>query len=353
MMSRLLATPRSRRRTSRVPAVLPAVVGLAALLAACGDPGSAGGGSPEPEDTASGTAAATCEPVPDQELVVLEDDQKLQTVDNIIPAVNADLASSAPDVIPLLDTVSAALDTDTLIGLNRAVDVERRTSQEVAQEFVQQAGLEASDSSVGEGTSVAIGAADFAESATLGTIYGEVLESAGFDVTVTTIGNREAYLPALLDGSQVQVIPEYVGTLTEFLNKQVNGADAEAVASGDLDATVTELTSLGDEVGLTFGEPSPAQDQNAFAVTKSFAEEHGVTTLSELAETCGGLVLGGPPECTERPFCQPGLEGTYGLTFAEFRSLDAGGPLTKAALQNGEITLGLVFSSDGALSTSG
>lgn len=348
-MSRLLATHRSRRRA----AVLPAVVGLAALLAACGDPGSAGGGSPEPEETGGMTAAATCDPVPDKELVVLEDDQKLQTVDNIIPAVNADLAESSPEVITLLDSVSAALDTDTLIGLNRAVDVERRTSGEVAQEFVETAGLEASDPSAGEGTSVAIGSADFAESATLGTIYGKVLESAGYDVTVTTIGNREAYLPALVDGAQVQVVPEYVGTLTEFLNKQANGADAEAVASSDLDATVTELTTLGEDTGLAFGEPSPAQDQNAFAVTKAFAEEHGVTTLSELAEMCGGLVLGGPPECTERPFCQPGLEDTYGLDFAEFRSLDAGGPLTKSALQNGEITLGLVFSSDGALSTSG
>jgi osmoprotectant transport system substrate-binding protein len=148
------------------------------------------------------------------------------------------------------------------------------------------------------------------------------------------------------------VVPEYVGTLTEFLNKQVNGADAEPLASSDLDATMTELTTLGEEVGLAFGEPSPAQDQNAFAVTRAFAEEHGVSTLSDLAEACDGLVLGAGPECTERPFCQPGLEETYGLTFSEFRSLDAGGLLTKAALQNGEITLGLVFSSDGALSTS-
>ena len=49
-------------------------------------------------------------------------------------------------------------------------------------------------------------------------------------------------------------------------------------------------------------------------------------------------MLGGPPECTERPFCQPGLEETYGLEFADFRSLDAGGPLTKSALQQGEVT---------------
>ncbi|GMA36748.1 hypothetical protein GCM10025876_29520 [Demequina litorisediminis] len=62
-------------------------------------------------------------------------------------------------------------------------------------------------------------------------------------------------------------------------------------------------------------------------------------------------MLGGPPECPERPFCQPGLEDTYGIEVAEFRSLDAGGPLTKNAITTGEIALGLVFSSDGALAT--
>jgi len=342
-------TPHRTSTLRRSAAALAAVVGATGLLAACGEPGSAGGGG---STSAAGSAAATCEAVPDDALVVLEDDKALQTVDNIVPAVNADLASEAPDLVPLLDTVSAALDTDTLIELNKAVDIDRQTSEDVAAQFVEDAGLAADDASQGEGVTVAIGAADFAESATLGNIYADVLESAGYDVSVTTIGNRETYLPALLKGDQVQMVPEYVGTLTEFLNKDLNGADAEPQASGDLDATVAALTDLGEEAGLVFGTPSPAQDQNAFAVTQAFAAEHDLTTLSDLAEACGGLVLGAGPECTERPFCQPGLEDTYGLTFSEFRSLDAGGPLTKAALQKGEITLGLVFSSDGSLSTS-
>jgi len=343
----------SHRTTTlrRTTAALAVVVGATGLLAACGDPGSAGGGGSTSSTTGS-AAAATCEAVPGDALVVLEDDKKLQTVDNIIPAVNADLASQAPDLIPLLDTVSAALDTDTLIGLNKAVDIDRKTSEDVAAQFVQDAGIAAQDDSAGKGVTVAIGAADFAESATLGNIYADVLKSAGYDATVTTIGNRETYLPALLKGEQIQMVPEYVGTLTEFLNKDANGADAEPKASGDLDSTVAALTELGDAAGLTFGKPSPAQDQNAFAVTQGFAEAHDLTTLSDLAAACGGLVLGAGPECTERPFCQPGLEDTYGLTFSEFRSLDAGGPLTKAALQKGEITLGLVFSSDGSLATS-
>jgi osmoprotectant transport system substrate-binding protein len=86
-------------------------------------------------------------------------------------------------------------------------------------------------------------------------------------------------------------------------------------------------------------------------VTQEFADQLGVTTLSELADACGdgSLVLGGPAECPSRPFCQPGLEETYGLQFAEFREFDAGGPATKAAIQQGEVSMGLVFSSDGAL----
>jgi osmoprotectant transport system substrate-binding protein len=335
--------PRTHVSLPRALGAAAAVVSLA-FLTACGEPGSAGGGGSSPT---GGSNVAACEAVPGDELVVLEDDKQLQTVDNIVPAVNAAAIEGDDTLIPLLDSVSAALDTDTLIGLNKAVDVDRRSSEEVAQEFVAEAGLDNPEQS-GSGE-IAIGAADFAESSTLGNIYATVLNAAGYEATVTTIGNREAYLPALEDGEQVQVIPEYVGTLTEFINKDVNGADAEAVASSDLDATAEALAGLGEEVGLVFGEPSPAQDQNAFAVTKAFADEHGVTSLSELAEACGGLVLGGPPECTERPFCQPGLEETYGLEFAEFRSLDAGGPLTKSALQQGEVTLGLVFSSDGSL----
>ncbi|HEV6953258.1 MAG TPA: glycine betaine ABC transporter substrate-binding protein [Promicromonospora sp.] len=337
---------RSHVSLPRALGAAAAVVSLA-FLTACGEPGSAGNGGSTDAGGGGGGSLAACEAVPGDELVVLEDDQQLQTVDNIIPAVNAAAVEGDDTLVPLLDSVSAALDTDTLISLNKAVDVDRRTSQDVAEEFVADAGLDSPEQS-GSG-SVVVGAADFAESATLGTVYATVLEAAGYDAEVTTIGNREAYLPALEDGKQVQVIPEYVGTLTEFLNKKVNGADAEPVASSDLDATVEGLTGLGEEVGLVFGQPSPAQDQNAFAVTKAFADEHDVSTLSELAEACGGLVLGGPPECTERPFCQPGLEETYGLEFAEFTSLDAGGPLTKSALQQGEITLGLVFSSDGSL----
>ena len=98
--------------------------------------------------------------------------------------------------------------------------------------------------------------------------------------TVQQIGNRELYEPALEKG-EIQVVPEYAARSTEFLNKKVNGANAPAAS---LPVTSTRrspaLKALGDKVGLTFGKASAAQDQNAFAVTKAFADKYGVTTLS-------------------------------------------------------------------------
>jgi osmoprotectant transport system substrate-binding protein len=273
--------------------------------------------------------------------MVLEDDKQLQNADNIIPAVNA--AASDDALLANLNAVSAALTTDELVSLNAAVDVQRQSAPDVAQGWVDE-NIKDGDLQDGSG-SIKVGGANFTESTVLANIYADVLKQAGYDASVQEVGNRELYLKAL-EAGDIQVFPEYLSTFTEFLD----GDEAKQVASGDVQKTLDALKPLAEKAGLTVGEPSDAADQNAFAVTKEFADKLGVTTLSELGEACGsGLILGGPTECPDRPFCQPGLEKTYGLTFDSFRELDAGGPLTKTALQQGEISIGLVFSSDGAL----
>lgn len=329
-------------RSRRLMTILAGSALVAGLAAACGEAGQSGTDAPDPAATGQG-----CAPVAGDQLVVLADDQNLQTADNIVPAINADAAT--PELVAALDAVSAALDTPKLIGLNRAVGIDRQSSATAAEEFAAAEDLTAGIDGGGSGR-IVVGAANFPESETLGELYRIALEAAGFQAEVQTIGNRELYEPALERG-EVQVVPEYVGTLTTFLNAQVNGGDAESPASSDVAATMTALRELGEQVGLVFGEPSEAADQNAFAVTQAFAEEHDVSTLTELGEVCSGeaTVLGGPPECPQRPFCQPGLEDTYGLRVGQFSSLDAGGPLTKEALRTGEISVGLVFSSDGEL----
>src|SRR5690625_3240593 len=325
--------------------VLLAASAVALLgLAACGDPGSSGTTAPEENGEVSGEA---CEPIAGDDLISLDDDQGLQTVDNIIAAVNSEAAD--PALIAAVDTVADALDTPTLIELNRAVDVERNTSSQAAAAFVAENDLTAPQQAENPG-SIVVGAANFTESATLAELYAAVLADAGFNVEVRTIGNREVYLPALESG-ELTVVPEYAGTLTEYLNLDQNGSDADPVASSDLEDTMEHLTELAENAGLAVGSASDAADQNSFAVTADFAAEHNIATLSDLSEACGGVILGGPPECPERGFCQPGLEEVYGLTITDFRSLDAGGPLTKAALRNGEVAIGMILSSDPDLVT--
>jgi osmoprotectant transport system substrate-binding protein len=327
---------------ARIRWIAPLALALA-VTTACGESGSSGTGGDEGGDTAASGEA--CAPIAGDQLVVLEDDQHLQNADNIIPAVNAQTAQSQPAVLPALNAVSAALTTEELVDLNAAVDVERQAAEDVAAAWVEENGV-TEGLEQGSGA-ITVGAADFSEGIILANIYADVLNAAGFTATVAEPASRNLYLEALKAGEQIQVVPEYLATVTEF----IEGDDDNAVASGDVDETLAALEPLAASAGLAFGEPSEAADQNAFAVTQEFADELGVTTLSELADACGdgSLVLGGPPECPTRPFCQIGLEDTYGLEFADFQELDAGGPLTKAAIQQGEVSIGLVFSSDGAL----
>ncbi|GGL03176.1 glycine betaine ABC transporter substrate-binding protein [Mangrovihabitans endophyticus] len=314
----------------------------AVILAGCGESGSSGTEAP-----ATSAAGEGCAPVAGDSLVVLTDDKNLQNTDNVVPAINK--AASSPQMIAALDKVSAALDTPKLIELNKAVDVDRKSSKAAAQEFATANDL-TSGIEKGPGGDVTVGAANFSENATLGELYGIALTAAGYQVKVQQIGNRELYEPALEKGD-IDVVPEYAATLATFLSGKVNGDDAEDPSSPDLNTTMSNLKQLGEKVGLVFGTPSAAQDQNAFAVTSAFADKYGVKTLSDLAAKCSGAatVLGGPAECPQRPKCQQGLESTYDFKAGKFSSLDAGGPLTKTGLKQGTISVGLVFSSDAAL----
>jgi osmoprotectant transport system substrate-binding protein len=312
------------------------------ILAGCGSAGSSGTAAPPSSATGSG-----CAPVAGDTLVVLTDDTNLQNTDNVLPAINK--KASSPQLIAALDKVSAALDTAKLVELNKAVDIDRKSSKAAAQEFATAnnvtAGIEK-----GPGGKITVGAANFSENATLGELYSIALTAAGYTVKVQQIGNRELYEPALEKGD-IDVVPEYAATLATFLAGKVEGKSAKDPSSSDLTTTMTNLTALGEKTGLVFGTPSTAQDQNAFAVTTAFADKYGVKTLSDLAAKCSGAatVLGGPAECPQRPKCQAGLVSTYNFQAGKFSSLDAGGPLTKTGLKQGTISVGLVFSSDGAL----
>lgn len=191
-----------------------------------------------------------------------------------------------------------------------------------------------------EGPTITIGSANFSENALVAEIYAQALESEGYQVErKLNIGSREIYAPALESG-ELDLIPEYIGTMLTYLG---------GTASPDSDETYAALQAAWEPAGIQVLDYAAAQDKNGFVVTQATATELGLAKVSDLAAHNGTLVLGGPPECPEREFCLKGLEDVYGLSFAEFRPLDAGGPITVAALEGDEIQVGLLFTTDGTI----
>jgi len=191
---------------------------------------------------------------------------------------------------------------------------------------------------------VTVGSFNFSESAILGHIYGGALKAKGWTVKYRdNLGNREVVEPALERGD-IDLYPGYAATELEFINS------GKGEATPDAKATVDKLNTYLKAKGLEALKPSTAVDQNAFAVAKA-GKWASLKKLSDLAPVGDQLTLGGPAECPKRPFCQAGLEKLYGIHFKAFKALDAGGPLTKAALDKGDIDVGLIFSSDSAFAT--
>src|SRR5438093_2788109 len=196
----------------------------------------------------------------------------------------------------------------------------------------------------GSRTLVRIGSTNFPEQVILGELFGQVLEANGYQVERRfNLGSREIVAPALESG-QIDMYAEYLATYVTFLNK-----GDTSKASTDPVTTYRNLQDTLRGKNITVLDYAPAVDTNGFVVTKARADRDNLKKVSDLARFSGQITLGGPPECPQRPFCQPGLENTYGVKLKEFKALDAGGPLTVAALQGNQIDVALLFTTDAAI----
>src|SRR5437870_12963481 len=189
---------------------------------------------------------------------------------------------------------------------------------------------------------VIVGSTNFYEQITLGELYSQILEANGYKVTRKfNLGNREI-VQAAIESGQIDIDAEYLATLLAFVDK--NGTIAKPTT--DPKTTQTGLQKALDPKQLTVLDFAAATDQNGFVITKATADAKNIKAISDLQPYAGNYVLGGPPECPQRPFCQLGLKTVYGLEFKDFKPLDAGGPLTVAALEGKQIDVGLPFTSD-------
>jgi osmoprotectant transport system substrate-binding protein len=197
----------------------------------------------------------------------------------------------------------------------------------------------------GGSSTITIGSANFPENELLAEMYAQALEAKGVTVQRKfNIGARELYLKALKDGS-IDMVPEYNGALLAALSGQDVPKD---VSTPDevYDALQKVLPS-----GTETLEQSPAEDKDTLTVTSGTASKYSLKTIDDLKPVASKLTLGGGPEFAKRYQGVVGLKELYGITFKEFKPLDPGGPLTKAALKKGDIQVANIFSTDSTIET--
>ncbi|MEU7372772.1 ABC transporter substrate-binding protein [Streptomyces albidoflavus] len=204
----------------------------------------------------------------------------------------------------------------------------------------------------GDSSRLTVGSAGFTESDLLAQMYALLLRRAGYETELITVANRELYEPALESG-RVDVVPEYAATFADWLNAKENGPDADPVGSPDLATTMKALRRLATPRGLTVLDPGKAVDQNAFAVTREFAAEHSLRTLSDLGASGLPVRLAAGDECVSRPYCRPGLEKTYGIDVTAVDPKGVGTTQAKRAVQSGQDQLVLTTTTDATLDAFG
>jgi osmoprotectant transport system substrate-binding protein len=192
---------------------------------------------------------------------------------------------------------------------------------------------------------IIIGSTNFEEQAIVSNIWADVLKKAGYNVTVEpALGTRSIVVPAIEKG-QIDLEPDYAASLLGYLH---NGNILPA--AGEISTAVPADQKALASYGVTVLPATNALDTNVFVVTKATASKDHLTTVSSLKPYVSKLTLGGPPECPTFALCEPGLKTVYGLNFAGFKSLDEGGPLSVAALKNGEVQVVELDSSSGIIS---
>jgi len=300
-------------------------VGLAAgvlALVACGDDSgsSSGGGTAfkfKPLDTGGPLTVAALEKgdidfallfssdgtISAKGFVLLEDDKGLQPVDNLVLVGRKDKLDTAVNAV--IEPAMKVLTTPELQALNVQLNVDKKDPADVAKAWLDKGGLLKTGDSL-KGKKYTVGSSNFNEQELVSSMVSQLLKANGADVSEKfKIGAREVVAPALENGD-IDLYIEYVGSYLTYL---------KGTPTNDLTKTVADLKTATDPKGVAVGAVAPAEDKNAFVVTKETADKYKLAKVSDLANVKDSLTLGGPPECPQRPLCIMGLESVYGLKF--------------------------------------
>jgi osmoprotectant transport system substrate-binding protein len=188
------------------------------------------------------------------------------------------------------------------------------------------------------GDTIVVGSQAYFSNEIVAEIYAQALEGAGFTVDRQfNIGQRDAYIPDIESGA-IDLFPEYTGNLLQFYDEA-----AEVTSPEDVYAALQEVLPEG----LTALDYSEASDQDTYTVTKAFAEEHGLTSIGDLADVETPVTIGAAPEFEQRPYGPAGAKEVYGVDLA----FSATGDTTLEALLAGEIQVADIYTASPAFQT--
>ena len=207
---------------------------------------------------------------------------------------------------------------------------------------------EASTGSADKGT-VSISGQSFPEAALVASMYEQLLSDAGYSTDVKLVDARDAYMATFPDS--IDVVPEYVGGIVNFLNAAKNGENAKPLTAGDGQELADAGKELLDAQGITLLDLSEATDTNAFFVTQEFSDQECVTKLSDLEGM--SVKLAAAPDCEGRLDCEGGLSDDYGIKVTEVLPLGYASDQTYQAVLEGETELGETSTTDGTLESQG
>jgi osmoprotectant transport system substrate-binding protein len=185
---------------------------------------------------------------------------------------------------------------------------------------------------------VTIGDKNFTEEFILGELYAQALRAKGFTVDLkSNIGSSEIIDKALTSG-QIDMYPDYVGTVVSVLAGQDPPPTKEA--------TYAAAKRFEEKRGFTLLEPTPFFNANAVGVMPAFAEKNGLKTIEDL-EKLDSFTFADTPENLNRRQGVRGLRQVYGLDNLRFRPLAIG--LQYNALKRGDVDTADVFTTDAQL----
>jgi osmoprotectant transport system substrate-binding protein len=196
---------------------------------------------------------------------------------------------------------------------------------------------------------VRISGQSFTEAAIVADMYAAVLQKAGYDPQVKLVDTRDVYMKLVPD--EIDVVPEYTGSIVEFLNGTYNGATAKPITVSDPQATIDKAAPLLKKKGVTLLDPSAATDSNAFFVTQKYSDDNSVTTLSDLKGK--SVTLAAAPDCKGRLDCEGGLSSAYGIDITKILPLGYASQQTYDSVIKGESELGETSTTDGTLDSQG